>query len=531
MRRFNEEKDIYFLSPSPSLTEGADAETTVTTLQHAITKWAAAEVNTNVPLYLYLLSHNVRDDFLLDSNQQSFLTPKLLGSWLDKLPEGTPTTLIIEGCYSGNFISRDGQPTPLATKNRTIITSTEADKQAKIMRSSSFSKIFFEKIKANKTIKEAFLDTELWMGQNFVHNDQHPQIEVNGNGVTNEAFDFRALGDRRIPKDIFASSLPPTFTTELSAIDLSAGVRRHQLEVELIGAEIERVFASIFQPDFDPSRKFGDWSELESLIIEKDLELVETQELVYNKYRFNYDEFTQAGEYTLVFQASNLDGSAVPIQMKITVPTPTLVGNVNGDNLVNILDLVIVAGQFGQNGANLSGDINSDGSVNILDLVVVAGNFGKNAVDAAPTLLARDMTFTTQQKWNIQSAIVELESTPVRSGVEELVFNLLKAILPERLPERTQLLQNYPNPFNPETWIPFELNQDSDVSLTIYDTAGRLVRRLDLGFRPAGTYLRRKQAIHWDGRTQSGEQVVSGTYFYILKTEGDVSTQKMIILK
>ena len=99
------------------------------------------------------------------------------------------------------------------------------------------------------------------------------------------------------------------------------------------------------------------------------------------------------------------------------------------------------------------------------------------------------------------------------------------------LPEHTRLLQNYPNPFNPETWIPFELNQDSEVSLTIYDTAGRLVRRLDLGFQQAGTYLQRDQAIYWDGRTQSGEQVASGTYFYTLKTEGYTSTQKMIILK
>jgi hypothetical protein len=99
------------------------------------------------------------------------------------------------------------------------------------------------------------------------------------------------------------------------------------------------------------------------------------------------------------------------------------------------------------------------------------------------------------------------------------------------LPEYTRLLQNYPNPFNPETWIPFELSQDSEVSLIIYDIAGRQIRRLDLGFQPAGTYLQRDQAIYWDGRTQSGEQVASGTYFYTLKTEDYVSTQKMIILK
>ena len=68
------------------------------------------------------------------------------------------------------------------------------------------------------------------------------------------------------------------------------------------------------------------------------------------------------------------------------------------------------------------------------------------------------------------------------------------------LPEHIRLLQNYPNPFNPETWIPFELNQDSEVSLTIYDTAGRLVRRIDLGFQEAGpTYEESKPSTGMDG--------------------------------
>ena len=116
----------------------------------------------------------------------------------------------------------------------------------------------------------------------------------------------------------------------------------------------------------------------------------------------------------------------------------------------------------------------------------------------------------------------------IRLTGEEVILRLQ----PKRIiPETTALLQNYPNPFNPETWIPFELNQDSDVSLTIYDTAGRQIRHLDLGFQEAGVYARRDRAIYWDGRTQSGEQVASGTYFYTLKTAGYVSTQKMIILK
>ena len=100
---------------------------------------------------------------------------------------------------------------------------------------------------------------------------------------------------------------------------------------------------------------------------------------------------------------------------------PSLAGDVNGDNSVNIFDLVMVAGQFGKSGAGLSGDVNGDGSVNIFDLVMVAGNFGKSTAVAAPRVLANKLTFTTQQKWSIQSAIVELEGMPARSEAEELV--------------------------------------------------------------------------------------------------------------
>ena len=99
------------------------------------------------------------------------------------------------------------------------------------------------------------------------------------------------------------------------------------------------------------------------------------------------------------------------------------------------------------------------------------------------------------------------------------------------LPEHTRLLQNYPNPFNPETWIPFELNQDSEVSLIIYDIAGHQIRRLDLGFQPAGTYLQRERAIYWDGRNTSGESVSSGVYFYRLQAGDYSQTRKMVILK
>jgi hypothetical protein len=177
------------------------------------------------------------------------------------------------------------------------------------------------------------------------------------------------------------------------------------------------------------------------------------------------------------------------------------------------------------------GDANGDNSVNIFDLVMVAGQFGKSAVAAAPTLLTKELTFNFQQKRSIQLAMVELEDMPVRSEAEELVFSLLIAILPERLPEQTQLLSNYPNPFNPETWIPFELSQDSKVSVTIYNVAGTPVRNISVGYLQAGSYVSQLKSVYWDGKSDTGERVSSGTYFYQIRAGDYTETRKMVILK
>ena len=45
----------------------------------------------------------------------------------------------------------------------------------------------------------------------------------------------------------------------------------------------------------------------------------------------------------------------------------------------------------------------------------------------------------------------------------------LEDLIAYEIPAETELLRNYPNPFNPETWIPYRLAEDADVSLTIYD--------------------------------------------------------------
>ena len=98
-------------------------------------------------------------------------------------------------------------------------------------------------------------------------------------------------------------------------------------------------------------------------------------------------------------------------------------------------------------------------------------------------------------------------------------------------PKQSQLLQNYPNPFNPETWIPYQLTEDSSVSISIYDSSGKLIRTLPLGVQASGFYNSQSRAAYWDGKNQVGEPVASGVYFYTF-TAGEFSaTRKMLILK
>ena len=97
--------------------------------------------------------------------------------------------------------------------------------------------------------------------------------------------------------------------------------------------------------------------------------------------------------------------------------------------------------------------------------------------------------------------------------------------------KRNQLLQNFPNPFNPETWIPFRLANDNEVTICIYTPTGKLVRSLSPGIMSAGDYSSHSQAVHWDGCNQIGEPVSSGVYLYTIHAGTFSATRKMLIQK
>ena len=226
--------------------------------------------------------------------------------------------------------------------------------------------------------------------------------------------------------------------------------------------------------------------------------------------------------------------AALPdIRQQVPVPQ-TLPWDINNDGIVDIRDLVLVSNSFGEDiPAYPKVDVNKDGKVNILDLLLVAVHFGESSTPASPSsvgAVSNPETLTEHfdlvEQWLTEAHLANDGSLPFQEGIAAL-----ERLMDTGVPMETVLLPNYPNPFNPETWIPYDLAEDSEVEIHIYNLKGETVRQLSLGFQGAGTYRTRSRAAYWDGRNAVGEPVASGIYFYTLRTGQIKATRQMVILK
>jgi len=87
--------------------------------------------------------------------------------------------------------------------------------------------------------------------------------------------------------------------------------------------------------------------------------------------------------------------------------------------------------------------------------------------------------------------------------------------------------QNYPNPFNDGTTISFELPEEGNVTLNIYNLLGERVRRLVDGVQAQGLNQTR-----WDGNNDRGEALPSGVYFYRIRFAQEMlPARKMLLLR
>ncbi len=220
-------------------------------------------------------------------------------------------------------------------------------------------------------------------------------------------------------------------------------------------------------------------------------------------------------------------GIALDLSFSTQSQPPLLSEDVNQDGIVDIIDLALVASNFGQTG-DITTDVNDDGVVDVIDLALVAAAFGNTPV--APIALGHDSEIALTRE-NIKTWLQQAQQLNLTDPAFQRGIAVLEQLLTALTPEKTRLLSNYPNPFNPETWIPYQLAEPSEITISIYTAKGQLVRELDLGHQKAGVYQRKNRAAYWDGKNEFGERVASGLYFYTLTAGSFSATGKMLIRK
>jgi len=95
-----------------------------------------------------------------------------------------------------------------------------------------------------------------------------------------------------------------------------------------------------------------------------------------------------------------------------------------------------------------------------------------------------------------------------------------------RVPESIQLLGNHPNPFNNITLIKFSLPRQKQISLTIFNMRGQVIRNLVQGNFSSGIHQ-----IMWNGKDDQGKTVASGTYIYQLSSDSQQLSRKLVLSK
>ena len=226
-----------------------------------------------------------------------------------------------------------------------------------------------------------------------------------------------------------------------------------------------------------------------------------------------YEMEVEAGDYTV---SCYLEGYQIPDDVEITVvPTETSIVDF-------VLDEIVTTGFIA-------------GIVTDMD-----GNFLENAEITAGTYTAQtDINGEYEMEVEAGDYTVScfLEGYQIPDDVEITVVATETAIVDfvleeevhaddQLLPKELTLLGNYPNPFNPSTTISFSLPQNTKTSLSIFNLKGQFVKELSNDFLTAGTHQ-----FTWNGDDGNGIKASSGIYFYEIKTDSEIKTGKMLMLK
>jgi hypothetical protein len=117
----------------------------------------------------------------------------------------------------------------------------------------------------------------------------------------------------------------------------------------------------------------------------------------------------------------------------------------------------------------------------------------------------------------------------ILEGTGEIIVPTEETFTLERkaiIPIAYTLHQNYPNPFNPVTSLRYDLPEQAQVTLTVYDLIGREVTQLVNTTQDAGY-----RSVQWNATDMHGKPVSAGVYLYQIRAGEFVQTRKMVLLK
>jgi len=138
------------------------------------------------------------------------------------------------------------------------------------------------------------------------------------------------------------------------------------------------------------------------------------------------------------------------------------------------------------------------------------------------------MTNLNLPMWTLEYVVEVIdEEYIVQSEIGEFVLdNTSLSLSDDLIPTSFVLHQNYPNPFNPITTLHYDLPEQSNVNIIIYDIMGRELKTLVNTTQDAGF-----KSVIWDATNNQGNPVSAGVYLYQIQVGEFVQTKKMVLLK
>ena len=130
--------------------------------------------------------------------------------------------------------------------------------------------------------------------------------------------------------------------------------------------------------------------------------------------------------------------------------------------------------------------------------------------------------------WDIiaqdQSKTISSSNGPFELTIDGSSVNIAAEM--ELYPTKFRLYPNSPNPFNPSTRISYDLQEQVEVTLSVYDLLGKKIKTLVNQSQDAGNNI----AV-WDGTDEFGRPVSAGVYLSRIKAGEFIQTRKMLLLK